>query len=237
MTAIGGWLIAALLAARGAWAAPASGLDEAVRVTVDHASVRSHFGPIETALPMSLADFLLDRPDLTADVARRDKLAPYRISRRASGQYRADDGAGTRGLVTLVRRSETERLYFAQGTHSSRGFPAIRADAVVILRLRPVEDNGCQRAVDSTFDVYVKLRSPVLSGMAKVLGPFVRRLVESKFRKLVAVADRLAALAARDPEGFARQAGSSPGLGPGDAARLRALLGGLAPGSCPAYNE
>lgn len=173
--------------------------DARVRPVMTERSVYQRVGPIETPLPQELADFLLDHPDLAATIVREHGIAPYRITMRGPRQSWADDGDGTVALVTEVAREEGKRVYYCDGTHRSRIFPDIKAEAVIVMEMRPVPRPGCSARVRSTFDVYVKLRNPVLSRMANVL-PFVRRTIVRKFSKAVLTADEVGRLLARTPQ-------------------------------------
>lgn len=211
-----------VLAAVCAHAAPPA--DKLIRSTMDGFTVRSTLGPVQTPLPLSLANFLLDHPDLSADIVRRHKIAPYVIEMRGPDRSWADDGDGTSGLVVLARRTDTTRLYYGEGTHRSSVFPAIRARAVIVMTLKPVERRGCPDAVDTSFDVYVKLRNPLLAGLVKALRPFLAKTIVRKFSKAFMVADAVGQLMARRPKELEAEVRSLPELSPAGREQLIALM-------------
>jgi hypothetical protein len=220
-------MLAALLAA-GANAA-----EPDYRALIAHTTaaytVRSTVGPLETPLSPSWADFLLDHPDLAASLVRRYNIAPYVITMRGPRQSYADDGDGTKGLVTMVEHEGERRLYYGEGTHDSRLFPTIRAAAVIQMDVSPVAPEGCPRRVRSSFTVFVKLRNPLLSGMVKVLRPFVRDTIIRKFTRAFLVAHHVGRLLAEKPKEVSADILAYEGLSAEDREQARALIASLEP--------
>jgi hypothetical protein len=227
-------LLLLLTLASGLRASDLDALDRKARRTVEDASVTSRVGPTTTPLPLELSNFLLDRPDLAAFLVRRRKIAPYRIAMRAPRESSADDGAGTRGVITLVERTDTHRVYYGEGVHHSRVFPDIKAEAVIVMDLAETASPACGPRTESAFTVSVRLNSRLVSALVKTLRPFVRRTIVAKFEKASAVAYKLGVLMAEDPESFVRDAAEFPGLSAEDLAVLKRLLMSLKapPASC-----
>ena len=192
--------------------------------TIQGYTIRSALGPMDTSLPLSLANFLLDHPDLCSFLVRRHKLAPYTIERRSPRQSAADDGNGTRGLITLTQRRDNGRVYFGEGFHESRLLPTIHASTVILMDVREEAGQECRRHITSSFDVYVRLKNPILSGFVKVLRPFVKGMVARIFAKAFLTADKVGRLMAEDPDGIAREMDLFPGISPGDRAVLAELM-------------
>lgn len=197
--------------------------------TTSSYTVRSTVGPLDTPLSPAWADFLLDHPDLSAFLVRKYGIAPYMITMRGPNQSWADDGDGTKGLITLVEHSGRTRLYYGEGTHDSALFPTIRASAVIVMTVEPVQPPGCPERIRSSFAVYVKLRSRFLSGMVKLLRPFVRDTVIRKFTKAFLVAHHVGRLLAEQPHSVAADILAYPNLAERDRETVRALLDELQP--------
>ncbi len=214
----------ALAAALGAPALAQGPTQAAVDRVLGGYTVRSRLGPVVTPLPPDVAEFLLDHPDLSADLVRAHKLAPYRIEMRGPDQSWADDGEGTKGTITLVRRSSAERLYYGDGTHDAALLPTIRATAVIVMGVKPLPREGCAGSVETSFEVYVRLKNPVLAGVVKTLRPLLSRTIVRKFGKAFLVADQVGRLMARDPDRLAAEAAESPRLSAAERARLVELL-------------
>ena len=212
-------------AAPGRWS-PDEGIRYAAEVarTTHSYTVQSFLGPLVTPIPPELADFLLDHPDLSASIVRGHKIAPYRIEMRGPSQSWVDDGAGTRGIVTLVDKSAERRSYLADGTYQTKMFPLIHATAAILMEFQRVERPGCLPAVRTEFDVYVDLRNPLLSGIVKTLRPFLRKTVARKFSKAFMAAHEAAKLMARDPDGMTREILAFEGLSTADREAAKTML-------------
>lgn len=209
---------------------------ERIRAAVDGYTVRATLGPTDTPLSLALSNFLLDHPDLSAFIVNRRRIAPYRIEERGPRRFWADDGAGTAGLVDLVERRETERVYFGEGVHRGRFLPPIRAAAVVVMVLRPEPGPDCRPRTRTYFHVYVRVENPLFSGLLKVLRPFLQKTVVSKFQRAFLVADKVGRLMAEDPASVAAEAGRFTPLPAPERDVLRGLMDRLAnePPSCAA---
>ena len=201
----------------------------AVRETNDKRTIRVVVGPATTALSLPLATFLLDHADMTAFIAKRRKIAPYTIVLRGPFRAEVDDGADTQGFVTLISATDRRRLYYAEGVHRSSVFPDIRADAVILMTTESELGAGSLAATKSTFEITVRARSRFVAGVVKLLKPYLRKVVDAKFRKAIAAADRLAAMIAKDPSGFVDDASDYPAILADDRETLRRLVSGLAP--------
>ena len=211
----------ALLLAAGARAEP----DYAALVAQTTAAytVTAVVGPLETPLAPEWAGFLLDHLDLTSALVRARGLGPYEIAAAGPGRFAADDHDGTKALVTLVRSLPGSRLYYAEGTHAMKVFPKVRVAAAVFLEQRPVDAPGCPGHVRTTFTVYARLRSRLLSAMVKALRPLLRDAIVRKLSRAFLVAHKLGVLLAQDPGPVAKDILASPLLSPagrGAAAKL-----------------
>ncbi len=186
---------------------------EARRVEAD-CTVSERVGPSDVPLPLDLSNALLDHPDLAAFIVRRRKIAPYRIQMLGPRRSLADDGDGTSGVVDLVERGERRRLYYGEGEHRSRLWPVIRAEAVISMELDEHALPDGREATRTSFVVCVRMRSRFVSGVVKILRPFIRRTVIGKFTKAFLVADRVGRLMAADPVGVAADIAAFGGLPP-----------------------
>lgn len=235
---------AALLAASARAAKPEPPADPftpaeyalAVQRTVADFTVHAELGPAETPLPLALSNFLLDHPDLSAFIVNREKIAPYRIEMRGPRRTLADDGDGTAGIVNLLERTDTRRLYYGEGVHKSFLFPDIRASAVILMRLREAPGADARPQTVTTFEVFVRMRSRFVSRLVKTLRPFLQKTVIGKFSKAFFVADQVGRLLARDPEAVAADARAFPTLFDEDRAALLTMIDRLKtpPPSAPA---
>lgn len=207
---------------------------EAVQGVISSCTVSAILGPRETPLPLAASNFLLDHPDLSAFIVNRRGIAPYRIEMLGPRRSLADDGDGTRGIVTLVEATRQHRLYYGEGVHSSRFFPDIRATAVIAMELSEKAGADGKPVTVTTFLVWVKLRSRFVSRVVKALRPFLQGTVVRKFSKAFAVADQVGRLMAKDPAKVAEDVRQFPSLLVEDRAALLAIMAGLSAPPAPA---
>jgi hypothetical protein len=186
-------------------------------------TVRADIGPIDTPLAADLAQFLLDHPDLSSDLVRAHKIAPYRISMIGPARSTADDGNGIRGTIDLLERTPARRVYFADGVFDRPALPTIKATAVIVLRVTPLPDEACPPKVRSEFEVYVRLRNPVLATLVKTLRPFISRTAISRFSRAFVAAQKLGELIAREPDAVFGEILAHPGLSDPERSAARSL--------------
>lgn len=205
-------VVSAFVACVCARAQEARDLAAEARRTEADCTVSERVGPSDVPLPLDLSNALLDHPDLAAFIVRRRGIAPYRIEMCGPRRSRADDGDGTRGVVYLLERGERRRLYYGEGEHHSRIWPVIRAEAVISMKLEEGALSDGRPATRTSFLVCVRMRNRFVSGVVKILRPFIRRTVIGKFTKAFLVADRVGRLMAADPRGVEADIAAFPDL-------------------------
>lgn len=186
-------------------------------------------GPIESPLPMDVAQFLLDHPDLSAWIVRRHRIAPYIIEMKGPNHSWADDRDGTTGFIDLADKRPNGRVYYTEGTHVSGIFPDIHAAAVILMDIRSAPRPGCPERIATSFEVYLRMRSAFLSAMVKILRPFIRGILIRKFSKAFSSAEQVGILLAKDPDAVRQEILDYPGLSMDDRAVAQRLLGPLMP--------
>lgn len=195
-----------------------------VRRTTSNCTVSELVGPSDVPLPLDLSNALLDNPDLSAFIVRRRRIAPYRIEMQGPRRSLADDGEGTSGVVSLLSRTDTHRLYYGEGEHRSGYWPTIRASAVIAMDLEERASADGRPATRTSFLVCVRMRNVFVAGMVKVLRPFLKKTVIGKFTKAFFVADRVGRLMAQDPDGVGADIAAFPILSDEDLAQFRARV-------------
>jgi len=183
-------------------------------------------GPIRAALSESMYEYLLDHPPVATILIDRLELGLYKSEEREPDRFWGSDGEGTQGIVQLVYKDRTFRLYYLEGSHNSLLLPDVTGKAVVLLRMKSVvEPNGAE-AMDSTVVSYTKLDNRILSGLASLLRPLVGGVVTGKLRKGAETVNRLGLVMRRHPERVLFKAMDPPALSDRDVAFLKKSLGG-----------
>lgn len=187
-------------------------------------TLRVSGGPSEAAMPLELANFLMDRPELAAWFARERKIARYSVNRKGPKDYAADDHRGARGKVSLLERTERSRRYYGVGEYDTPAFPTIRAGGVVALAFSTGAAPGCPESTFASYEVFLRLNSRLLSGLAQPVVPFLKGKVVQKFDRVFSVSRKIAVVLAEDPKGAGLQLASYPGLSPAEKSELERLL-------------
>jgi hypothetical protein len=227
------WPAAILLALTPARGAP---FPERAAAIMRSYTVRSLIGPIDTPLEPGLAEFFLDHPDLSSDLVRAHRIAPYRVTTIGPGRCRADDGYGIRGTIDLLEKTPSRRVYLADGVFDRRALPTMRALVVIVMRMTPLPSETCPPKIRSEYEVYIRLRNPVLAALVKTLRPFLSQTAASRFSRAFVAAQKLGELIAREPDAVFAEIEAHPGLSSSErsAARAFAARARAAAARCPA---
>ncbi len=171
-----------------------------LQVLVDNYTIANKVGPLRAGLSESVYRDLLDRPPLAAALINRLNLGLYKSEGRGPDRFWGNDGEGTEGVVQLVYRGRTARIYYLEGSHDSRLLPRITGKAVVLLKMDLVKDADGIEAMDSTMVSYARLDNRILSGVVSLLRPFLGGIVARKLSKAVETVDRLSVLMRQHPD-------------------------------------
>lgn len=169
-------------------------------------------GPLRTPLPEAVYVYLLDRPPMTATLVNRLGIVPYQAEMRGPGRYWATDGEGTGGIVQLVYQDRTSRVYYLEGSHSSRFLPDVTGKAVVLLRINPVTDSDGAEAVGSTLVTYTRLNNRLLSGFVSLFRSLVSGMVTRKLTQGIDSVNRLSPMILQQPDRVLSEAMKPPAL-------------------------
>jgi hypothetical protein len=191
---------------------------------IQNYTTESKIGPIRAALSESMYQYLLDHPPFTAALIRRLNVGRYQSEGRGPGRFWGDDGDGTKGIVELVYKDPTSRIYFLEGTHESRLLPHVAGKAVVFLRIGVVRDANGNDATDSTLVAYTKLDNWFLAGVVSLLHPLVDKIVTSRLQRGVETINRLGVAMRQDPQRVLSEAAKPPSLPEAQVAFLKHAL-------------
>lgn len=212
---------------------PVDRLDSASRCLVssvaDNPTTSGLVGPVRTPIPQRLYEYLLDHPSLIAALARKLGMGNYQFTSRGPNQFWGNDGDGTQGLLSLLQREGTTRIYHIDGYHEGQIFPMVRAKAVVFLKMAQTASPDGHPAVDTLLIAYTKLNDPVLSGLVWVLRPLVGDAVTRKLTRGFDVTNQLGAAIAQNPDRIIQELPTLPSIAPQEQRTLTALLQTLPP--------
>jgi hypothetical protein len=192
---------------------------------IGNSTTVSAVGPIRAALSESMYVYLLDRPPLAAGLINRLDLGLYESEARGPDRFWGTDGEGTEGMVQVVYKDRTSRIYYLEGSHASRLLPHVTGKAVVFLRMSVVKDSGGVEAIDSTLVSYAKLDNRILAELVSLLRPLIGGVVTGKLRKGVETVNRLGLVMQQHPKRVLFEAIAPPAFPDSDIAFLKEALG------------
>lgn len=182
---------------------PISALPAAVRndvaKIVQHPTLTSH-GPAEE-LPVGIYAWLLDHPDRAAVAWQRLGIPCSEIKNLGQGRFGWTDGQGSQITWQAVWKSETERVWFAEGQAKLGPMaPAVPLRAVAVLRHpRRLTSHG-KTVVAHEVDVYAQTDSKAAALMTRLLGPTAPRLADQAASQLLLFFSGLTRYFERYPE-------------------------------------
>ncbi|MGH7323007.1 MAG: hypothetical protein ACRELA_25770 [Candidatus Rokuibacteriota bacterium] len=172
--------------------------------------------------------FLLDHPDFAASVARALRVGEYRVTRQGDG-YWGDDNRGASGMIRILYADEERRLYHLEGRYERGVLPTIEGQLLVLLDFRHGEDERGGTVVQSSLTGHLRLDTPLVGVVARVIGalsrPLVERAVEKKVRRFFNTVARVSRWAHDEPEQLAVALEGHPEVAQGPLlAAFRAIL-------------
>lgn len=218
----------AVAAEQGGALFPVEKLDASARcrigAVVNGYTTEGLIGPVQSPVTPELYAYLLDRPPLIASLTDRLGLSAYQFADRGPDQYWVNDGEGTQGLLTLVYRDSTHRIYHIDGFHQGQVFPMVRAKAAVFMHITPVTTPEGYSVVETSLMAYTKLDDSILAGLVRILRPLIGEAVTRKLSRGFDVTNQLGAAIAQDRDRVVQQASLVPWLTTAD---LQTLVGWL----------
>lgn len=183
-------------------------------------------GPVQTPIGREFFEYLLDRPVVLAALVERLRLGHYRFTEKGAQQYWVDDGDGTQGLLRLLYRDDTGRIYHIDGYHEGRLLPRVNASAVVFLRLTAGAGVEGHPSVESKLIAYTKLKDTFFAALVRMLRPLVGGTVTRKLSRGFDATIQLGRLIAEDPGRVVREVDAleRSGIDGAEAKALRAFL-------------
>lgn len=198
-----------------------------LKAVIDNYTTANKLGPLRTPLPEGPYTDLLDRPGLAAALVNRLGYAPYQASTRGPQQYWGNDGEGMEGLIELVYRDRTSRIYILDGSYVGTWLPRITGRAVVLVRMNPIKESDGSEAMDTTLVCYTRLNNRVLSGVVSLLRPLIGSNVTKRLMRVAEAANRLSQEMKKSPDRVLEKALATPPLPEEDIALLKRMLAEL----------
>jgi hypothetical protein len=232
------WTAGAGLARAGeAHGAPAAVLavdDPEVREIVARPTLRRRIPRIRFVGDRRIYEFLVSRPPLATQLARRlhPSLERYTVTPTGEATYTIEDRGALRGEARLVAATPHRRVYRFQGEFRSLAhLLRFTGRMVLILDYREVRERG-QTYVESDPDFYVRIDHAVVGFMVRLLRPLVNVIIDRRVALIADATRKLFDRVVTDPRGLYREMAAWSDVRPDDLeAYRRAVLGGTAVGA------
>jgi hypothetical protein len=161
-------------------------------------------------VPLDLYRLVLDTPEVTSSAGRYLGVAHYRVVRTGPDAFDVEDGEGARGDYRVVLRTPTERLIVARARRTLRLVGEVRGTTVTLLTLAPETGADGRPRVLQRLDSTVRIEHRVVAVVARVLVPLFPQYADRKIGEVFAVATRVAAWAAEEPQAFCAWLATQP---------------------------
>ncbi len=199
---------------------------EQIRMVIEHSTLQKSVELFRFRSQPAIFEFLLDHPDFAAAVARELRIARYRITPRSDGTYDAVDMQGIRGSFHPLYIAHGERVYGGVGSYRPRFFPSFSGRAVVRLRYQHRFDSEGLPVVENHTEVYIRLDNRIAAFFARLLLPFLQRVVDQKVNQALTIAKRVSEQIAMNPMAVYYRLRQSPVLDRATLESFRQLLDG-----------
>jgi hypothetical protein len=192
--------------------------DPVTREVVERYTLTRHLQPVTFLGTVRATEWLLDRPQLAAALARHlyPPLEQYHVAMRDDGSFAVNDLGTLRGTLRLVAQGPNRRVYFCQGQFRSLAhILQLQGSMVFTLEYRNVRQDE-NPGVEVTPQLYVRLDNALAHGMLKILAPLVHATIDRRVANLTGATRVVGERIARDPEGLYREMRTWPDIRPGD---------------------
>jgi hypothetical protein len=170
-----------------------------------------------------LHQFLLDRPDVGATLARILKIGTYTVTGTGKDRFHASDPEGLDGELEILYRDGAHRVYFAEGI-AKGGLLTVRGKALVLHEFQYRTADQGQLWVATQLTIYGKIENPLLALFLQIFSPLIGGLVDARISKAQGVVRQVSELMVHDPQGTYARIAASDQLTREDLTKLRELM-------------
>ncbi len=156
--------------------------------------------------------FLLQHPEVIADVWRVMGISRVQLEKLSDGSYRGSDGAGTTGVVRFLSSNcrpdaQNTAVIFADGSYDGKPFVLpIKAQTIALLRSDAVQESNGRRYVTVRADVFIRVEQMAVELVARTVQPWVNATADRNLIETLTFFSNFSHTAERNPEGMQRLA-------------------------------
>lgn len=181
--------------------------DPPTREVVERHSLERNLSPVRFPATIHITEWLLDRPDLAATLARHlhPPLERYHIVRRDDGSFDVSDLEALRGSFRLVARGGNRRVYFGQGQFRSLTHLLTLSGGMVFTLEYGDDLQGSDHTVEVRPRLYIRLDNMLAHGVLKAIAPLLHGIIDRRVANLTAATQIVGERISRDPLGLYRE--------------------------------
>jgi hypothetical protein len=168
---------------------------------IGHAVLSHQVAGITYRSRKAVFEFLIERPEFAAAVAKALRVGEYRVVRTPDG-YHGDDLRGARGLIRIIYSDETRRIYYLQGSYSHKLLPTINGRILIVAETRHHSSAGGESYAETELTGYLRLDSAITELLAMITRPVAEAAVDQKVKRFFRTITRVSQQAHDDPEGL-----------------------------------
>jgi hypothetical protein len=192
--------------------------DPITRDVVERYTLTRNLQPVRFLGTVRATEWLLDRPHLTAALARHlyPPLEQYHVAMRDDGSFAVNDQGTLRGSLRLVAQGANRRVYFCQGQFRSLAQILYLSGSMVFTLEYHNTRQGDDPAVEVTPHLYVRLDNVLAHGLLKIIAPLVHGAIDRRVANLAGATRAVGERIARDADGLYRDMRMWPDIRPDD---------------------
>jgi hypothetical protein len=181
--------------------------DPLTREVVERYTLARDLQTVRFSGTIRVTDWLLDRPDLAATLARHlyPPLERYHVAVRDDGSFDVNDLGALRGNFRLVAHQGTRRVYVCHGQFRSLAYLlSLSGNMVFALEYRESRHDAAP-TVEVAPQLYLRLDNLLAHGTLKLISPLLHGVIDRRFANLTAATQIVGERVTLDPEGLYRE--------------------------------
>jgi hypothetical protein len=201
--------------------------DPAALEAIEHCTVARQLKTVRFAGTLQTVDWLMDRPVLSATLARHlhPPLERYHVTDRGKGVYAVDDEGAVRGSVRLATRAPGRRVYIAGGEFRSlANLLQFSGTMVFAVAYRELRDGG-ETYVEIEPQLFLRIDNGLIHGIRGMLAPVLNGIIDRRVTGLTEAARIVSGRLVKDPAALYREMQTWPDVRPDELAEFQRAYG------------
>jgi hypothetical protein len=156
--------------------------------------------------------FLVQHPEVIADVWRVMGISRARLDRLPNGAYRGSDGAGTTGTLRYLAsewgtEGKNTAVVMANGSYDGKPFVVpLKAQSILLMRTSAMQERNGRCYVTVRTDAFVNVEQMAVELVAKTVQPWVNATADRNLVETLTFLSNFSRTAEKNPDGMQRLA-------------------------------